>query len=106
MKLNFKLDWKKLRPAPKRLADSGPDADWRRIFFVFGLLTFLILAAGLYMFFAVQNNIIFTIEPDQNSIAPHLNSSTLQKTVDYYQNRTTDFNNIKISKEVVKDPAR
>ncbi len=106
MKFNLKLAWQKLHPAPKRLADSGPDSDWRLIFWVFGVLTVLVLSGGLYIFFAVQSNTIFTIEPDQNSVSPHLNVTTLQRTVDYYQNKGADFNNIQVSKEVVKDPSK
>jgi hypothetical protein len=103
----FKFNFKKiLGKKGHGLTANGPDSDWHKIFWIFGILILLVLLGGLYIFFMVESGTLFTVPPDPSMQAPRLNINLLNQTISYYQDRGSDFQNIQATKEVVKDPSQ
>ena len=84
---------------------NGPDSDWRVIFTVLSIFMVAVIAVGLYIFIEINRGELFSPKEDTAATPVKLNVSLLNKTISYYADRASTTENIKTSKEVVKDPS-
>ena len=105
-KLDLNLNKIRFNPKGYRLnLGVSPDRDWKIIFFFTLLLALLMIAISIFTFIEADKGEIFVIEKDPETSSPTLNIKELKASIDYYQNKKSNFDKIKNTVTPYPDPS-
>ncbi len=83
----------------------SPNADWKVLFVFFFIILTIVLSLGIFLFVKINNGSLFVVKTETSAVAPKINVDQLSRTIEYYDERAKNLEDIRKNKVSIPDPS-